>query len=84
VLTDVGPVEASVPRDRDASFEPRMVANRQRRLTRVDEMVISPYQKGAQRPSRRRLAWRLVHLMTFGRVLPGPRGLAGVRRAIDE
>jgi hypothetical protein len=30
-----------VPRDRDASFEPKIVAKRQRRLTGVEEMVIS-------------------------------------------
>jgi hypothetical protein len=41
VLTDTGPVEISVPRDRDSSFEPKIVAKRQRRLTGVDEMVIS-------------------------------------------
>ena len=34
VLTDVGPVEVDVPRDRDASFEPKIVAKRQRRLGR--------------------------------------------------
>jgi transposase-like protein len=28
VLTDVGPVEIDVPRDRDASFEPKIVAKR--------------------------------------------------------
>ena len=27
VITDTGPVEISVPRDRDSSFEPKMVAN---------------------------------------------------------
>jgi transposase-like protein len=41
VLTDTGPVEISVPRDRDSSFDPKIVAKRQRRLTGVDEMVIS-------------------------------------------
>ncbi|MGW4116134.1 IS256 family transposase [Actinosynnema sp. NPDC004786] len=46
VLTDVGPVEIDVPRDRNASFEPRIVAKRQRRLTGVDEMVISLFAKG--------------------------------------
>ncbi len=46
VLTDTGPVEITVPRDRDASFEPRIVAKRQRRLTGVDEMVISLSAKG--------------------------------------
>ena len=46
VLTDTGPVEISVPRDRDASFEPKIVAKRQRRLTGVDDMVISLSAKG--------------------------------------
>src|SRR5690348_17235186 len=46
VLTDVGPVEIDVPRDRDASFEPKIVAKRQRRLGGVDDMVISLVAKG--------------------------------------
>src|SRR5487761_1389371 len=46
VLTDTGPVEISVPRDRDSSFEPKIVAKRQRRLTGVDELVISLSAKG--------------------------------------
>ena len=46
VLTGTGPVEISVPRDRDSSFEPKIVAKRQRRLTGVDEMVISLSAKG--------------------------------------
>ncbi|MFD7291554.1 IS256 family transposase [Streptomyces sp. NPDC059863] len=46
VLTDVGPVEITVPRDRDGSFEPKIVKKRQKRLTGVDEMVISPAAKG--------------------------------------
>ncbi|MET8563847.1 transposase [Streptomyces flaveolus] len=41
VLTDVGPVEITVPPDRDGSFEPQIVKKRQRRLTGVDEMVLS-------------------------------------------
>jgi transposase-like protein len=46
VLTDVGPVEIEVPRDRDASFAPALVRKRQRRLTGVDDMVISLVAKG--------------------------------------
>jgi transposase-like protein len=46
VLTDTGPVEISVPRDREASFEPKIVAKRQRRLTGVEDMVISLSAKG--------------------------------------
>ena len=41
MLTEAGPVEISVPRDRDSSFEPKIVAKRQRRLTGVEDMVIS-------------------------------------------
>ncbi|MDT0197485.1 IS256 family transposase [Arthrobacter sp. AB6] len=46
LLTEAGPVEISVPRDRDGSFEPRIVAKRQRRLTGVDDLVISLSAKG--------------------------------------
>jgi putative transposase len=46
VLTEVGPVEIDVPRDRDGSFEPKIVPKRQRRLSGVDELVISLSAKG--------------------------------------
>jgi putative transposase len=46
VLTEIGPVDITVPRDRDGSFEPRIVKKRQRRLTGVEDMVISLSAKG--------------------------------------
>ncbi len=46
VLTDVGPVEIEVPRDREGGFEPQIVKKRQRRLTGVDEMVLSLSARG--------------------------------------
>lgn len=46
VLTDIGPVEIDVLRDREGSFEPAIVKKRQRRLTGVDEMVLSLSAKG--------------------------------------
>jgi transposase-like protein len=46
VLTEAGPVELAVPRDRDSSFEPRLVKKRQRRLSGVDDLVISLSAKG--------------------------------------
>jgi Transposase, Mutator family/Helicase associated domain len=56
VLTDVGPVEVKVPRDVAGTFEPQIVRKRQRRLTGVDEMVLSLSAKGADaRLPRRRL-----------------------------
>ncbi len=41
VITEVGPVDIDVPRDRESSFEPATVKKRQRRLNGVDSMVIS-------------------------------------------
>lgn len=46
VTTDIGPVEIDVPRDRNGSFDPQIVRKRQRRLTGVDEMVLSLSAKG--------------------------------------
>jgi putative transposase len=46
VLTEAGPVSIEVPRDRDGEFEPKIVAKRQRRLTGLDELVISLSAKG--------------------------------------
>ena len=46
VLTDVGPVDIDVPRDRDGTFRPVTVRKRQRRLDGVDAMVISLCAKG--------------------------------------
>lgn len=46
VLTDIGPVEVTIPRDRDATFEPQIVRKRQRRLSGIDGLVISLSAKG--------------------------------------
>jgi transposase-like protein len=47
VLTEAsGPVEIDVPRDRAGSFEPQIVKKRQRRLSGVDQIVLSLYAKG--------------------------------------
>jgi len=47
VLTDTtGVVEMEVPRDRAGTFEPQIVKKRQRRLSGVDEVVLSLYAKG--------------------------------------
>jgi len=55
VLTEAnGHVEIEVPRDRAGTFEPQIVRKRQRRLTGVDEMVLSLYAK-RQPPSQGRL-----------------------------
>lgn len=47
VLTGtVGEVDLEVPRDRDGTFEPVIVKKRQRRVSDVDEIVLSLYAKG--------------------------------------
>ncbi|WP_409497192.1 IS256 family transposase [Amycolatopsis sp. cmx-11-12] len=47
VVSDAaGEVDINVPRDRESTFEPQIVKKRQRRLTDVDEIVLSLYAKG--------------------------------------
>ena len=46
MLTEVGEVGIGVPTDREGSFEPQIVKKRQRRLSGVDELVISLAAKG--------------------------------------
>ncbi len=44
--TEVGPVPLDVPRDRQGSFDPRLVPKGARRLDGLDEMIISLYAGG--------------------------------------
>jgi putative transposase len=46
VQTDLGPVEIKTPRDRDGSFEPQLVAKRQRRLAGLDDKILGLYAGG--------------------------------------
>lgn len=46
VLTEIGPVEIEVPRDREGTFEPAIVKKRQRRLNGIDEIVLSLTARG--------------------------------------
>jgi putative transposase len=46
VTTPAGPVRITVPRDRNATFEPRIVPKGQRRLVQVDDMILSLYARG--------------------------------------
>src|SRR5919112_6320923 len=46
VLTEIGPIDIAVPRDRDGSFTPQLVKKRQRRLSGVEDLVISLSAKG--------------------------------------
>ena len=46
VLTEIGPVEIEVPRDRDGTFEPQVVRKRQRRLDGIAQLVLSLTARG--------------------------------------
>jgi putative transposase len=46
VLTEIGPVQIEVPRDRDASFDPVIVRKRQRRLGGIGQIVLSLTARG--------------------------------------
>ena len=46
LATEIGPVPLAVPRDRDGTFEPRLVRKGTRRAGGLDEMIISLYAGG--------------------------------------
>lgn len=46
VITNSGPVQLNVPRDRAGTFEPKIVPKRARRLGSVDDMILSLYARG--------------------------------------
>ena len=46
VLTDDGPLTLDVPRDRDGTFEPRLVAKHERRFTGFDDKILALYARG--------------------------------------
>src|SRR5436190_2067570 len=46
VITDTGQIELEVPRDREARFDPRLIAKYQRRFPGFDDKIISMYARG--------------------------------------
>src|ERR671929_558753 len=46
VVTDTGKMDLQIPRDRQASFEPQLIAKYQRRFPGFDDKVISMYARG--------------------------------------
>src|SRR5437763_10785643 len=45
-ITDTGRIELEVPRDRQASFDPRLIAKYQRRFPGFDDKIVSMYARG--------------------------------------
>ncbi|ETW12711.1 transposase mutator type [Roseivivax marinus] len=46
VTTDTGKIELAIPRDRQASFDPQLIAKYQRRFPGFDEKIVSMYARG--------------------------------------
>ena len=46
VLTDDGPLALDLPRDRDGSFEPRLIGKHERRFTGFDDKIVALYARG--------------------------------------
>jgi putative transposase len=46
LITDHGPVRIDTPRDRDGSFEPKIVRKRQRRFEGFDDKILALYSRG--------------------------------------
>ncbi|WCM91805.1 IS256 family transposase [Acidovorax sp. NCPPB 2350] len=46
VLTEDGPLRIDVPRDRDGSFEPLLIAKHERRFTGFDDKIVALYARG--------------------------------------
>src|SRR3954449_3485649 len=46
VITDTGQIELEVPRDRQASFDPQLIARYQRRFPGFDGKIVSMYARG--------------------------------------
>ena len=67
VLTGAGKLELQVPRDRQASFEPQLIAKYRRRFPDFDDKVISLYARGMT----------VREIQGHLRELYGHRGLAG-------
>jgi transposase-like protein len=46
VLTDDGPLRIEVPRDREGTFEPRLIGKHERRFTGFDDKILALYARG--------------------------------------
>ena len=73
VLTEIGPVDIEVPRDREGSFDPVIVRKRQRRLDGIDQIVLSLTARGLTTPPPPRPPPRP------GSTSSPPRGVGGIR-----
>jgi transposase-like protein len=83
LTTEHGPVEIRTPRDRQGTFEPKIVRKRQRRFEGFDEMILALYARGL---STRDIEAHLRELygVSVGRDLISRVVRAWQQRALDD
>src|SRR6201995_1037170 len=78
VITDTGQIELAVPRDRQARFDPQLIAKYQRRFPGFDDKIISMYARGI---STREI---VGHLRDLYRIEVSPDLISAVTDAVME
>jgi len=78
VITDTGQIELEVPRDRQARFDPQLIAKYQRRFPGFDDKIISMYARGM---STREI---VGHLRDLYRIEVSPDLISAVTDAVLE
>src|ERR1700759_2528337 len=78
VITDTGQIELAVPRDRQARFDPQLIAKYQRRFPGFDDKIISMYARGM---STREI---VGHLRDLYRIEVSPDLISAVTDAVME
>src|SRR6201994_2839671 len=78
VITDTGQIELAVPRDRQARFDPQLIAKYQRRFPGFDDKIISMYARGM---STREI---VGHLRDLYRIEVSPDLISAVTDAVLE
>src|SRR6201995_4089432 len=78
VITDTGQIELEVPRDRQARFDPQLIAKYQRRFPGFDDKIISMYARGM---STREI---VGHLRDLDRIEVSPDLISAVTDAVLE
>ena len=78
VITDTSQIELEVPRDRQACFDPQLIAKYQRRFPGFDDKIISMYARGM---STREI---VSHLRDLDRIEVSPDLISAVTDAVLE
>ena len=61
LITEHGKVGIDAPRDRDGSFEPKIVRKRQRRFVGFDDKILALYSRGLSIARHRARTWQEIY-----------------------